>query len=452
MKLFPQDDHVVLYETGFDGDLLDRQSISKQLSELVDKIEDPMVLALDDKWGAGKTYFLKRWVAAHTRENGGKAVTVYFDAFENDYLSDPLVAIVSSLAERMPDKQSGSFEKWKVVAAKLARPAFGVALSVATFGATKYFGEMGDVIAEATASEAREATKDLWEVERQRKDAMKNFKEILDKITNEHGASIVIVVDELDRCRPDYALSILEMIKHFFSVRRVHFVLGANLEALQSSVRARYGMDLDAERYLRKFISASFSLPRLVGLRQSESTVFRYSSYLAKEMGLPEGIAGRCIDLLSCVSAQNEVSLRDVGKILSRVALVPNEASKKKHPDGWVDILCVLVVASVVNPRLHAKLVTASATRDEIAGFLGVTRELVSEARGEKYNPNYKHNLAVWFAQVICTCGVDTIEDDPDLPNWRHDIAKEFDRHLLERNPKKIPSIIQRMWVDVFRM
>ncbi|MFN4194003.1 MAG: P-loop NTPase fold protein [Tabrizicola sp.] len=64
MKLFPQDNDVVLYETGFEDDILDRKAISNQLSELVDKIDDPIVIALDDRWGAGKTYFLKRWVAA----------------------------------------------------------------------------------------------------------------------------------------------------------------------------------------------------------------------------------------------------------------------------------------------------------------------------------------------------------------------------------------------------
>src|SRR6056297_1012579 len=98
MKLFPQDNDVVLYETGFDDDVLERKAISKQLSELVERIEDPIVLALDDKWGSGKTFFLKRWVAAHAVENNGTATTIYFDAFENDYLTDPLVSIITAVS------------------------------------------------------------------------------------------------------------------------------------------------------------------------------------------------------------------------------------------------------------------------------------------------------------------------------------------------------------------
>ncbi len=66
MKLFPQDDNAILYETGFDDDAFGRKELSKQLSRLVERIESPLVIALDDSWGQGKSYFLRRWVAAHT--------------------------------------------------------------------------------------------------------------------------------------------------------------------------------------------------------------------------------------------------------------------------------------------------------------------------------------------------------------------------------------------------
>ena len=310
MKLFPQDGDVLLYETGFEADLLDRKLISKQLTELVDRIEDPIVLALDDKWGSGKTHFLKRWVTAHQKENGGRAITVYFDAFENDYLSDPLVSIIAALSERIPKEQKTTLEKWKKVATKLAKPTFGVALSLATFGAKQYLDEIGDVVADAAGSEAKDATKSLWDLERQRKDAVRLFKELLAKMTKDQAASIVIVIDELDRCRPDYALSVVEVIKHFFSVPNVHFILGINGDALQSSVKARYGADTDAERYLRKFISASFSLPRVLGPRGDENVVVRYANRLILDMGLPKKVSDRCVNLLSFVAAQNEVSLR----------------------------------------------------------------------------------------------------------------------------------------------
>ena len=169
MKLFPQDSDVVLYETGFDDDILERNLISKQLSDLVDSIENPIVLALDDRWGSGKTYFIKRWVAAHKNENGGSAVTVYFDAFESDYLSDPLVSIIAAISERIPKKQQTTLKKWKTVATKLAKPTFGIALSVATFSAKQHLDEIGDVLADAASSEVRDSAKTYGPLKRNAK-------------------------------------------------------------------------------------------------------------------------------------------------------------------------------------------------------------------------------------------------------------------------------------------
>ena len=62
---------------------------------------------------------------------------------------------------------------------------------------------------------------------------------------------LVVVIDELDRCRPDYAISLLEIVKHFFSVPNIHFILGVNLDALCHSVKVRYGESFDGRGYLR---------------------------------------------------------------------------------------------------------------------------------------------------------------------------------------------------------
>lgn len=452
MKLFPQDDQVVLYETAFEDDILERKSISKQLSDLVEKIEDPIVFALDDKWGSGKSYFLKRWVSAHSKENDGHAVTVYFDAFESDYLTDPLVAIITAVSERIPEEQKATIDKWKAVATKLAKPTFGIALSLATFGAKQYLDEIGDAVSEAVSSEAKDATQDLWDAEKERKDAIKAFKDLLSKLTEDDAAPIVIVVDELDRCRPDYALSVLEVIKHFFAVPKVHFILGINGEVFESSVKARYGADIDAEGYLRKFINVTFSLPRALGPQGDEAVIVRFANTLIQDMGLPEQVSKRCVNLISYVAKENEVSLRDVGKVFSKIALVPDAVFTKRQHPGWLDILCVLLVSSVVNPKLHKKLVAAKASKEEIKNFIGASKSKVSEELNGSHNGEYDHSLAWWYVTILFACGADAVAPLDGLPAWKNDIGKEFDRFGTPRNPKGIPSIIQKNWVDVFRL
>ena len=452
MNLFPQDLDIALYQTTFEGDFLDRTKISKQLSELVEKIDDPIVVALDDKWGSGKTYFLKRWVAAHKTQNDGTATTVYFDAFESDYLSDPLVSLISAVSQRIPKGQESTLKKWKAAAAKLAKPAFGIALSVAAFGAKQHLEELGDAIADAVSAETKDATLDLWKREQERLDSMAAFKGYLAQLANEEHSRIVIVVDELDRCRPDYALSVLETIKHFFTVPKVHFVLGVNREALENSVKARYGSDIDAERYLRKFINLSFSLPRRIGENGGIATVSQYAQKMTAQMGLPTEVTNRTIALLTLVAQNKEVSLRDVGKVLSKIALIPEAYYRVKFLSGWTDMLCVLVVSSVIEPRFHKVLLSSEASFDEVVSFLGVTKEQVTEHIDGAYNRAYNHDAAIWLLIILYCCSHENLNDLQFLPEWKSKVGSIFDQFGTPRDPRAIPSRIQADWIDLFRL
>lgn len=73
-------------------------------------------------------------------------------------------------------------------------------------------------------------------------------------------APLVVIVDELDRCRPDYAIKVLEEIKHFFDVPGVVFVLAMHKEQLSKSIRAVYGPDFESDEYLRRFYDLAINL------------------------------------------------------------------------------------------------------------------------------------------------------------------------------------------------
>ncbi len=72
---------------------------------------------------------------------------------------------------------------------------------------------------------------------------------------------LIVMIDELDRCRPSYAIELLEVAKHLFSVDHIVFVLAVNRSELAHSIRALYGSDFDAEGYLRRFFDVDFRLP-----------------------------------------------------------------------------------------------------------------------------------------------------------------------------------------------
>ncbi|GAA6147860.1 P-loop NTPase fold protein [Pseudooceanicola nitratireducens] len=451
LRLFPEDQDIILYETSFENDKLGRVRLSRQLSELIEKLENPSVLALDDHWGSGKSFFLKRWVAAHKKENEGTATTVYFDAFENDYLSEPLVSLISAIGERIPEAQQGSLARLKEVGAKLVKPAFGVALSMATFGAKQYLDEMGDAFADAFNGEAKDLANGLWSAEADRKSAFQIFRSQLSHLTDGDFPPLVIVVDELDRCRPDYALSVLEIIKHFFSVPKVHFILGINRESLENSVKARYGADINAEKYLRKFIHVSFSLPNIVDSHVGTGTLATYARDESKRMSLPQDVSNRCIDLTSFTSRRHNVSLRDMGKILSMIALLPAEASDPNNFRGHKDILSVLLVSSIIAPNFHKRFIAGEVSLGEITSFIGSTDGELSERIGDQPNDQYNDEVAIWVAEMIyCTSpeGLDGMKFRSEI---KAGIGEAFGGAFRMGDRRQIPRKLQRDWVDIFR-
>ena len=72
---------------------------------------------------------------------------------------------------------------------------------------------------------------------------------------------IVVFIDELDRCRPSYAVELLETAKHIFSVDHVVYVLAVNRSELAHSVKTLYGDGFGATAYLRRFFDIDFRLP-----------------------------------------------------------------------------------------------------------------------------------------------------------------------------------------------
>ncbi|MGB5066138.1 MAG: P-loop NTPase fold protein [Albidovulum sp.] len=429
MKLFPPDPPVELYIEGFGkDDPLNRVATGKSLSSLVDKIEEPVVIAIDGDWGMGKTYFLKRWVGAHKLENGGRATTIYFDAFAHDFLEDPLIAITSAISERLPDAgKNKAWQKVKSATAMLARPATRIALAMATYGATEFVGTAADVVLQSSAAEVKKATEEFWRREDGRREAMQQLKTALQSMTNSGTAGkgestpLVIVVDELDRCRPDYALAVLETIKHFFAVPNIHFVLGVNIEALQSSVRARYGAEIDGEEYLRRFITLTLRLNESTGRNEDRPVQVEYFERAAEQMGIPKKTQEVFARHLKMRLRSHKISIRDVGQILTQIALMHGDPSFEKLRWGWQDLIASLVLYKVLCPKLYRLAIDRKISQEDVREFYGITDEhfLTNErGRAETYDhPSYIVD-GIW--------GIITSEKNADFPD-RDQFANALD-------------------------
>ncbi|MCI4663016.1 MAG: KAP family NTPase [Neomegalonema sp.] len=467
MKIFPSEPEVDLYKEGFEeNDILNRKSVGKSLSDLVERIDDPMVVALDGGWGTGKTYFLKRWVGAHTLDEARSATMVYFDAFANDYVSDPLPALVSALGDRFPEEKEGVVKQVKAAVLKLAKPAARIGLAIATCGATEVASAVGGAAIDATSKEFSHALGKYWAQEDGRREAMAEFRTALKELVSQEPSAqkaekadaapsaqgkLVIVIDELDRCRPDYALETLEVIKHFFDIPGVIFVLGVNLKALENSVMARYGANIDASAYLRKFIHVTFSMPReSVGQYGPCSDILNYFDFQVSQMALSEHIAAPMREQIEIVSRNNQISLRDVGKILSATSLLASSLlTGEKSNEVWVAVAVTLVVSKIARPDLYPKFLSAEIDRKSLEEYFGIRpflgRVLDGHERADGLGSDYCPQFYIWFF----------ISMNDRLADENVDIYSSINLRLGHRGgvyARSIPAMVNRDWIDLFKM
>lgn len=418
MRLTVPEPSIELYEDGFDEhDKLSRKSTGEKLSELVERIDDPLVIALDGAWGSGKSFFLKCWVGEHLKRKGNTTQTVYFDAFKHDFLDDPLIALTGAIAERFEEADDITAQKaWKQ--AKQVAPALGRALvrtgvSVATAGLVTKADELAEAAINTVSGELDGAVAEFWKRENGKRAAMNAFRRALIDLTepkSSNGAEavptkkLVIVVDELDRCRPDYALSLLETIKHFFDVAGVHFILGVNLTELQNCVRARYGEQTNSNGYLQKFFNLQFELP-IETRMSSNSTLQKYLQNISDSIDC-ENTQG--IELLNLYTKKERVvrslSFRDLER-LSTLAIVTPRLDTEWGGKYAKWLIPGLLILKVKNPKVYSELRVGKFSKDEVLEWFGLTDDAFG---GQAINIKTQQDLltAVWQYYLDAEFGI----------------------------------------------
>jgi len=258
MKLRHQD-IFINPDNPFEGCKLERKQYADTLTELVKSFSDGFVLAVNNKWGTGKTTFILMW-KRQLELSGFK--TLYFNAWENDFEANPMSAILAELKSLLPETQKDKFkpliEKGTVIVKNLIP-------SIAKAIVSNYIDIKGlDEVAESAIKGGAEILEEEVKNDTKRQKGLTAFQVELGKYLYEvsEGKPLIFIVDELDRCRPNYAVEVLENIKHFFSVKGVVFVLSIDKQQLCNAVKGVYGTVLiDADEYLRRFIDLEYSIP-----------------------------------------------------------------------------------------------------------------------------------------------------------------------------------------------
>ena len=168
---------------------------------------------------------------------------------------------------------------------------------------------------------------------------------------------LIVAIDELDRCRPSYAVELLEVAKHLFSVDRIVFVLAVNLDQLAHSVRALYGSDFDAKGYLRRFVDVDFYLPdpdRDAFIRE-QLRATEIADYFDKT---PLGEKLRT--MLQKFFGASDLSLRTVGQAICRLGLL--YALLRSDQYDYALAMTVALILRTIDPDLYHRFCRSEAT------------------------------------------------------------------------------------------
>ncbi|MFW1857778.1 KAP family P-loop NTPase fold protein [Acinetobacter defluvii] len=268
-------DHI---EQAWDGDLWDRKRLGEQLTNYVDRLNCGAVLALDARWGEGKTWFVRHW-KKHLEEEQHNVI--YLDAFANDYLEDPFLVISSEIAARLDQTADKSLvHKFKKAAAVMQQglltQAPTIIASMISFALTggiipflkidnesikEKYDDIVDNVTDNIGEKVTEAIQKKIDDYEEEKQSLSAFKETLGKLAESLDKPLVFIIDELDRCRPDFAIRLIERIKHFFDIPKIVFVLVMDKAQFSKVVCHNYGYDENlGEEYLDKFVDFSIKL------------------------------------------------------------------------------------------------------------------------------------------------------------------------------------------------
>ena len=346
----------------FQNDLLDRRGKAEVLTSLVSNIEGPCAMAVDAAWGAGKTTFLKMW-AQHLR-NAGFPVVI-FNAWETDASGDSFVALTSEITQGLKEYSGNTLasklDQVETFAKELLRK-FGPGAIRALTGLIPVAGsEMGH----ALSNYAEEAFGGYLETKQSAAQFRSSLQELANSLRESSGNKpTVVLIDELDRCRPSYAIELLETAKHIFGVDNVVFVLAVNREQLAHSVKILYGDEFDAEGYLRRFFDIDFRLPSPDRTAYIKNTLTINGVYEFLKNS-PDMFANNqvALNVLTMLLGRSNLTLRDISQALHRLNVVLSSLGNHEHV--YFGTLAVLTALSSINPALYRQFVDGNISAED---------------------------------------------------------------------------------------
>lgn len=391
MKIKP-DDIEIPHDDPFRHDLLERQQPILILTNLLQNLETPYTMSVDASWGNGKTTFLNMWKQHLSNE---RFPIVSFNAWETDFAGSPLVALTSELIEAL-ETYGEKFElevdapvrRIQTLLSRLVPTGVvglvylldylsniqsdASLLSVAAAGAKAGLGAASSAVAlnEEPQTESQDPNT-YMDAKATIDDFRSELEHVAQALSTKHdNKPIIIAIDELDRCRPSYAVELLEIAKHFFSVDNIVFVLAIDKSQLSHAIKAIYGSNFDAIGYLRRFIDLDFSLPvpdrkTFMAQLMKQTDLLRFFENSNNYLWGHSSDARR---LLGTFLSSPSLSIRQIQQALHHLGLAL--ASLDSPSNMPYAATAVLVILKTLDPATYRQFIQSNMTDKEVVHAL----------------------------------------------------------------------------------
>lgn len=350
-----------------DKDLLNRNQYLFKFYDLLNNISSSASISLDGPWGSGKTFFIKQIelilkselkeieelkndstkineytklvsikekVEEHkiTKEiKSSPQLPIYYDAWNNDNSSDPILSLIYEIVKSLnnmykfkgkPEILTGLKEIAKSIVSSLnldinlsdntITPNLNLPITNSENGENVEkipqkkgvnLNINGEKLSSIFDSFEKFKAPDLLEDLKKEDNLHKLINSFFDNLSVDKGARLIIFIDELDRCKPTFAITFLERIKHYFDRKNITFVFSTNIKELKNTVQAYYGANFDGDGYLDKFFDLRLQIPKV------DCSV--YLNYLKVEQKF-----GYKIDYLTQIINYYNLEMRTITRLL----------------------------------------------------------------------------------------------------------------------------------------
>lgn len=428
-------------------DIFEYAEFGERFANLVCNLDQSLTVVLDGPWGSGKSTFIKQW--AGLLRNRGVPV-ILFDAFANDHHEDAFTALAGEIVAVAREKLSGSGSRTKNLissATKVTKAMMPLATRISVRAATlgvisvddmEEAGEAAKTLLKDAGNEAAKAAEkavrervtkardERLELEGFRKQLAEMVGGLAEKAAMDAGdvqpRPLVFIVDELDRCRPPFAVNLLERVKHLFSVPGVIFVLVTNLDQMTKAIRGAYGPETDSHSYLEKFYDLRATLP--IPKTRRGPAVRRYVDFLWQEMGLGSGeidVDEMVREGLALLADHRKVGLRTLDRIATHVALT--YASSGPRTLKLAPLIVGLCAMRQMDQRLYDLARRGELSWADAREFLDVTNWSAEEAEWYENWWRYFTDASVdeseqWFQEIARTLVTYRIRDRLTIVKW----------------------------------